>query len=73
MKNKLEDVRKIFAEDKAEIIEKYGGTGAGIGARNDHYTIIVYRDQPTDTSITEVEIWKDVPVAVHYTGQMRAV
>ena len=66
----LEQVRAIFSQDKKEIIEKFGGTGAGIGKSGDRYVIVVYSDN-TDKKNEGSLIWKNIPVQIKYVGEIK--
>lgn len=66
----LENIRTIFHQDKNEIIKKYGGTGAGIGKRNNEYIIVIYVDDEKQKS-NETLFWKNVPIQLKYVGKIR--
>ncbi len=68
MTGDLDHIKKIFQEDKQEIIKKYNGIGAGIGMRNNVYTIIVYIDDPNVKLLTDL-FWKNIPLRMEYTGK----
>jgi len=68
MINNLPDIKKIFEQDKNEIIAKYKGIGAGIGMRNQHYAIIIYTDDPKATLADDAK-WKEIPLVLEYTGK----
>lgn len=66
----LENIRAVFRQDKSEIIKEYGGTGAGIGKRDDEYIIVVYTDDANKKRDKPL-FWKNIPVRIEYVGQIR--
>jgi hypothetical protein len=65
----LENIRTIFHQDKNEIIKEYGGTGAGIGKKNNEYCIVVYVDDDKKKS-DKTLFWKNIPVRIEYVGKI---
>lgn len=72
MKNSLEETKKIFNQDKDEIIQKYSATGAGIGQENGDYIIVVYTNERSKTSQGNLE-WKSIPLKIKYVGNIKAL
>lgn len=70
MINDLSRIKKIFAEDKNTIIEKYKGIGAGIGKRENTYVIIVYIDDADVKLLTDLN-WKNIPLHMEFTGKIK--
>jgi hypothetical protein len=71
MNKNLEAVRSIFQEDKRNIINEFGGIGAGITKRNEEYIIVVYTDK--GIKVSKDQKWKGIQVEIKYTGPIRAL
>jgi len=69
MNNNLSDIKKVFEEDKNEIIARYKGIGAGIGMRDEHYAIVIYTDDPQAILAGDAS-WKEIPLVMEYTGKI---
>src|SRR5258706_14593295 len=72
MKNNLEETKKVFHQDKGEIIRKYSASGAGIGQENGNYIIVVYTNDRSKTYEGNLE-WKSIPLKIKYVGNIKAL
>ena len=71
MDQNMQEIRRVFQEDKAKIIKEYGASGAGIGKRDELIVIVVYVDPKTLAKPLDTH-WKDIPLVYEDIGEVRA-
>ncbi|MDO5972019.1 hypothetical protein Q4Q35_19640 [Flavivirga aquimarina] len=71
MNHPLEDIRAVFKQDKALIIEKYNATGAGIGKDGTQYVIVVYLENKLKPNEKVISNWKGIPIKLEFIGTIK--
>jgi hypothetical protein len=70
MEHSLKEVRKIFHQDKNEILRKYSSTGAGIGKEQGNYVIVVYIDLKSKLPKGDL-YWKKIPLKFEHVDEIK--
>ena len=66
----LEDLRKLFKEQKAVLIESYKAEGGGIGKDAEGFHVVLYTSDRSLLAASQPHMWKGVRIVFKEIGKL---